>query len=859
MVSPRSSDLSPIHSTMLSKRRKRSTIVCKVCKARKVRCDKNLPCASCVRHHTTHLCTYDESIQLKEELDSAVDSWHRLPSRSEDELDAVFLAPTTSLEVLSAFQRVEAVVGVNPMRLATEKVNFYEGYNCMQIRPMKMEESNQGPFAWDLMIRIDPGLGICIDYLAVADSPGQGTMDTPSELEASKAEPAQRKVLDRIRNHLRHKFDPRNMGLNFRNIPLGLTFNDPNFNKTNVGLEERFLGILPPKNIIWIHIDRFFRYIYPFCPYLDEKQFRSQVEQCIGRQSYDNSQVQKVVIDDLHFSYVGVLSIVLRLSYLLLISNNVQTNTNVVSLEPQTPEMAEIKMLLLFPIGIEYIDFARTCLNKYQMGSHSSMAIMQLFVFTRIYMELAPEDPDGPSICNYQVNNGVLRQMAYVIGLNRDPDKMEQFTCPREKHLRRKLWIFVQLRDLIDAVKFGQPFLLVAFTDTKFPVLDANNGNCETPGLDAQTSRGFHSLQQLIPLLRTLLASVLRMDEECTMLELVQNLDKLEIFVHKEYGTLRRFHKAFDEGEDPSVALLLPVFLPVHSFILMIYYRLFLRYEALGHPLAFFYLKKIYLSVALESLPFTLDLLERPHPYYRHVVHLMINPLLNYYLHRSIGCFITVVSRLGYQITRIRSLPPSVADKRTVYLKFLMRSLSLCSKMLLLTIQQINHRYCFCWRLGVTYTYVLRSLISEGFYEIPHSHDFKIPKIDFSEEQLLDLITILQAPLENVNLDTFDAYWWMVVDFVKKNKLARALLNPMESKLVYAGVPETLQDLEGSVVEGSASFEQPIDPSWSPMAEFQPDINNVMGSFFDNDMYFQGYGPASAAALDNGLQGAVST
>ena len=44
----------------LHRKRNRLTLVCNVCKARKVKCDRKVPCTSCVKHHTTQKCSYTE-------------------------------------------------------------------------------------------------------------------------------------------------------------------------------------------------------------------------------------------------------------------------------------------------------------------------------------------------------------------------------------------------------------------------------------------------------------------------------------------------------------------------------------------------------------------------------------------------------------------------------------------------------------------------------------------------------------------------------------------------------------------------------------------------------------------------------
>lgn len=876
---------------MSERKRRRTTIVCNICKARKVRCDRNLPCNSCIKHKSPHLCSYDEIINepvLKNiapdlSVQSSGSSSHKddylLRSDSEHQFsrvgvqagdDSVFLAPTTPAKVLSNCSDLRSVIGVNPIGSPHDAINFHLGYSSISFDPETLEESNHGPFSWHSIVRVDPGLSLLWNFM-LDIKPG-ATNDRPPSIYTKSInfnqKQTQLQVLHRIRKQLVQKFDPKNTGLHWKNLPLGLTFNDPNSHNENIGHEDRLLGILPLKKIILSHINRFFRILYPFFPYLDEQLFRETITRILGNFAYDDTKVTKVTLtgrmDDAH---LGILCILLRLSYLSLISNDVQKNKNAMELDTDNPDLLEIKMLLLCPIGIEFVDFARICLNQYQVCNRSSLVVLQLIVFTRIYMELSPEDSEGPARDMYQVNNGVLLQMANSIGLNREPDKMsDTLNDPKINNVRRKLWTFVQFRDVVNSLKFGSPFISAAFaSDTNFPYLDDNNSNCETRGIDVLVDRAYRPLEQLLPLMKNVIKNVLQIDKGTLMVELLLNLNNLEVYLYENYGTIRDVSRVYLESSEESIERLihLPYYVPIQVFIISVYFRLFLYYENSKVLLAYFYCKKMMMIITQEFLPYVNDMLDKPHPFFHFASQLVINPQLEYFLHRSVGFFSAFTIRLGSQVLAANAKGLG-NEPNILKLKFLMRSLSRCSKASLMGIHKMNHRYCYAWRIGTTFTYILRSLVSEGFYErIRARSNDRILLVNFDDYQINDLINLLQPLIERIDLSGFGIYWNIVHDVIQLGKPAsgkEVLFNPMNSRVVFEGLPKHLNDI-GLASTFDSPSEIGIDSLWFPVFDVPKDLNNVMGTFFEGpESYFEAFNNAATnqTVLDNyGIGGAI--
>ena len=63
-------------------------------------------------------------------------------------------------------------------------------------------------------------------------------------------------------------------------------------------------------------------------------------------------------------------------------------------------------------------------------------------LYMRIYRNCAPEESDGIDGGDSQVATALLVQMAYSLGLNREPDKFDVCNDEKVNHLGRKMWSF---------------------------------------------------------------------------------------------------------------------------------------------------------------------------------------------------------------------------------------------------------------------------------------------------------------------------------------------------------------------------------------------------------------------------------
>lgn len=766
----------------------------------------------------------------------------------------VYLAPSTSSSILARFSVLLDVVGVNPISSPEDTIDFYAGYSSVSYDPVLEDETNHGPFSWHAVVRVDPGLtGLWSFVLHNRPVPALDRLTSIyTKTVPAATEGKQLLVLDRIRQHLLRKFDSKDSS--FGNIPMGLTFRDPNSRKVDIAHEDRLLGILPPKAVVEYHLDHFFSILYPLIPYLDETLFRGHMERLLGLTSKlaEGNNDRFVYINStaaMDSAYLGLLCIVLRLSYLAFISN-----------DPKATNDFQSSDLLRWPIGLEYVDYARTCLSRLQILNCSNLSVLQLMVFMRIYIELSPEEIEGPGRDMFQVNNGVLLQMAYAIGLNREPTKtVNALRDPRIHNVRRKLWVFIQFKDIVNSIKFGSPSISVPFSsDIRYPFLDSTNHNCNTPGNDDLALSYFIHLKGLMPLMRLALSKVLNVGTPSPIVELVATLNELEAYVHKNFPSLEPLLRIYGEDSVQSrvLVLVLTLYIPVQVFLISIYFRLFLHYEETEPSIALFYFKKLIAIMVLDYLPYIPALLKQPHPYFNHASQFVMNPHLEYFMHRLVGFLASWIIRLGYQITLdSEATTPTATPASIAKLKFLMRSLSRGAKSCLMGIHCISHRYCYAWRISTTFTYIERILLAKEYYrrtlgQTAHT----VPRVKYTDDQVMDLITLLEPLSSSTDLLDFARHWHLVQDVIQLGKgssEAVKIFNPSDSALVVEGAPNSLADL----ISGSFSnvdHELALDTPLLPV-DAQA-MHSAMGAFFEGpEFYFDAFNGYNSGVSSSGL------
>ncbi|EDO17602.1 hypothetical protein Kpol_1061p26 [Vanderwaltozyma polyspora DSM 70294] len=211
--------------------------------------------------------------------------------------------------------------------------------------------------------------------------------------------------------------------------------------------------LLPPKSVISVYLDKFFRHIYPVIPIIDEQSFRLSLNRMLGLLQTDSDMVKTLKISKISdYCTLGILVIIMRLTWLSLSSNTCDidlTSTFIISGAqlPTTINASKIKeesVIMQYEPSVETLRLIRKYLIKFDeissfSNSNVSLITVQFAIFYKLYLkscadasstntnQVEPMDSiGGQDNETHQVLMSSITQMAFSCGLHRDPDNFPQ-------------------------------------------------------------------------------------------------------------------------------------------------------------------------------------------------------------------------------------------------------------------------------------------------------------------------------------------------------------------------------------------------------------------------------------------------
>ena len=294
---------------------------------------------------------------------------------------------------------------------------------------------------------------------------------------------------------------------------------------------QRVASLLPPRHIILTFVNKFFNYIYPLIPIIDERSFTGHLDRILVEQHSNAAHPKLRIRKCSDYCHLGIMIIILRLTWLSLPANkceidlgtselaNSYLSSHIHSGSVATPK--EDNQLIKYETTIEALELVKDYLIKFDKISSISnndinLSTIQFAVFYKIYITSSPTDevPSQKSSIKYhsisdpnsqdselnQILMSSIVQMALSCGLHRDPDNFPQLnvvsstsnfasgstkssspqdqdkenrvTTEHFKHTWRKLWYYIVHLDVEQSLALGSPRLLRNlrdFSDTKLP------------------------------------------------------------------------------------------------------------------------------------------------------------------------------------------------------------------------------------------------------------------------------------------------------------------------------------------------------------------------------------------------------
>ncbi|KAI8390521.1 related to Heme-responsive zinc finger transcription factor HAP1 [Nakaseomyces glabratus] len=246
----------------------------------------------------------------------------------------------------------------------------------------------------------------------------------------------------------------------------GAGLNDKPLTKQEV--IEKLCQLLPPKRIIMLYIDKFFKHFYPVIPILDELNFKNNINQIFDLNSLISNTIMSTSSDlelepitsmtlnkPTDYSNLGILIIIMRLVWLSLpmnsckidienpLLNKLRTDHDFKNEDYESGSLAsslrlkDELQLLKYEVDGFALDLVKKHLIKFDeissiSNTNVNMSTIQFAVFFKFYlMNCANASSQGNSAGNFdneshQILLSSIMMMAFSCGLHRDPDNFPQ-------------------------------------------------------------------------------------------------------------------------------------------------------------------------------------------------------------------------------------------------------------------------------------------------------------------------------------------------------------------------------------------------------------------------------------------------
>lgn len=607
------------------KKRRRLFVSCSECRRRKVKCDRSRPfCKQCREHNLTQHCHYDlrtsdtpenswvvikkvfqELKDLKELVIEQSERIQQLSSKQTHQLDNTAGSLRTIENIDQDSSRLSELKLAEQFGVeADERVDFYEGSPALMTWYSRM--NNHAPLAWISMILKDPFLAQA--YFLVIGQKTKTSLTLPGFAKVNatglktKDYEFKRSLMEYSGLYEVKPLKPPDR----RNDTGNLTFSSNLSSKDIVISEEddlsyinaKVIDVLPPIKVIWLLIDRFFLYAYPFMPYFDQDMLVSSIESLIGKRSESENSVKILKFQKrLDIATVGTLLYILKISYMSLESNCTAAT--------DFPEYSEEESYLLkYHMAKHITDVAELCTRQFPPFRRYAIEMYQCIMMAKEYQNTQCSDSFGDG--RIQIYLSHLVQVALSSGFNRDPTKFD--SSAQISHygaLIRKIWHCLGISATFQSAIFGFPLIMrPCIYDTKVPIYTENSSNILDFGIEKETIARINSQYRVDILLSTIIDKILNVQTPPRVGELLVNLKILEDYITDKWTSLSALMTPTDGDHIHNLRKVasLMIYIESLSFMHPVYFYMMIHFEKKRQPNACF-------RLCMKILEFVTDIM----------------------------------------------------------------------------------------------------------------------------------------------------------------------------------------------------------------------------------------------------------
>lgn len=549
-------------------------------------------------------------------------------------------------------------------------------------------------------------------------------------------------------------------------MTLGLYTNSP-FNET-MGLIAKVEMVLPTRKVIWKLIDNFFVYLYPCFPFLDEVDFRNQVSRLIGDERIE---VKPIVRNEkkIDFAFIGILLIVVRLSYLSLFSTLTQINEMAFKSEDPDPKVQEKKYLLNNPVTVESFHIAQQCFKSFNLFNVTDFPVFQLGLFCYVYRIWGPEfgiEPDNTELNGLKCT---LFQLAYSLGLNREPTKFNSGvfkTNVKVDNLGRKMWGFLHFADVLDGYLIGNPLLSKTYaSDTYKPFFTIENSNLIDVKKEQFVVESTASAQTLCTkYFASFIRDLLDLNGTQKVSKIINSLELIEQEYDKPNGIFRNLlHDPKNNYNNGFTALLkFKIQLDIKYSTVSIYVHLFNFFEKRGnYELQYYCLMKI-LNISFKVLPQIINVIEEDNLY-----NFLIIPAMETILHKNMVIIYAMLLRIKLNYQTLWSSNDDMGLYQTLE-RSLMTTMDLHAKI----VEPLAKRYFYSWFIYRCFTCskILYEQVTNPEIVLQQKHKLQYPMFKDHEKMYN-----LHVAVEGINLELLNSKFPSNKNWVNDDQLSSSV------------------------------------------------------------------------------------
>ncbi|KAI5958669.1 hypothetical protein KGF57_002514 [Candida theae] len=558
-----------------------------------------------------------------------------------------------------------------------------------------------------------------------------------------------------------------------------------------LNLIENLRDYLPKQKVIWKSIELFFTHLYPFFPLLDEQDFVREMERILGPKDFNDSKITDLKIEKrLDLAYLGALFIIIRFAYVSLVTNRTTLMDKKMANGTDNRQEMDVQYLLLNPAEMKLIEMAELCLDQFNLNRRCALIVLQCTFLLRLYYMFGPEHGDGSDGGDSQVINGLMVQMALAIGLHRDgsvvtniydiisdEESIVEEDSAKQQNIHRKIWFFLVICDLIQGYQYGNPLCIRdEMYDTRLPYYVPGNENIGDVEREKHVVSTFAYLEKYRTKLVNILNMCLNLHKPANLQMLTNSISDFEVFLNDNFGIMKLFLIPFDKDNYAYPFLKIMKcknYINMKFFLNGLLFHLYIHYEAQAkkqnqsseshvksQSLAFFYLRKIMVSLYGEFLPNVPQLLWENAKNFGTGVgsDLIINPFIEGMLHKISQFSFAMLTRLNSTIYLMRSDTQahdanmkSGMSYRLKYGKLVQLSqlLERVCEIVIMSMSRLSQRYYYAWRITKAHTYIMTHCIrNQDFFKLFHEKKQLAPFLECSDAQLNELIAICQKGMK---------------------------------------------------------------------------------------------------------------